>query len=198
MGYTLGRGTGWYWWALAGSFGVFGVIDRGNASHHARGQILGLAVLLMWVPLAWVYFRSFEWEGSARRWLGAAFGWWLTLVATGFLTFLPGLSERLKFTNGLVAHAHLAMAGLVTAVNFVVLRQLAPRAEPRGNFWAWQGACAAHVGALMALGWSEAENAGALFRSEAWTQALYGARLAAGAVMLAASVRWLAQGGGKS
>ena len=193
-----GARTAWYGWALAGSYGVFGAIDRGNASHHAWGQILGLGLLIAWVPLAWIYFRRFEWEATAWRWLGAAFGWWLTLVFTGFLTFLPGLSERLKFTNGLVAHAHLAMAGLVTAVNFVVLRQLAPRTEPRGNFWAWQAACAVHVGALLALGWSEAENAGDLFRSETWTQALYGVRLAVGAVMLVVSVRWLAQGGKKS
>lgn len=193
-----GARTAWFWWALAGSYGAFGAIDRGNASHHAWGQILGLGLLIAWVPLAWIYFRRFEWEATAWRWLGAAFGWWLTLVFTGFLTFLPGLSERLKFTNGLVAHAHLAMAGLVTAVNFVVLRQLAPRTEPRGNFWTWQAACAVHVGALLALGWSEAENAGDLFRSETWTQALYGVRLAAGAAMLAVSVRWLAQGGKKS
>ena len=197
LGYTLVRGTGWYWWALAGSYGVFGAIDRGNASHHAWGQILGLGLLIAWVPLAWIYFRRFEWETTAWRWLGAAFGWWLVLVVTGFLTFLPGVSERLKFTNGLVAHAHLAMAGLVTAVNFVVLRQLAPRTEPRGNFWAWQGACAVHVGVLMMMGWCEAENAGDLFRSEMWTQALYGVRLAAGAVMLGVSVRWWAQGGAR-
>jgi cytochrome c oxidase cbb3-type subunit I len=195
IGDNLVRGTGWYWWVLAGSYGVFGVIDRGNASHHAWGQIVGLGLLGMWVPLAWIYFRRFEWEASAWRWLGAAFAWWLVLVVTGFLTFLPGLSERLKFTNGLVAHAHLAMAGLVTAVNFVVLRQLAPRAEPRGNFWAWQLACAAMVAVLMVTGWSEAENAGGFFRSEAWSQGGYGARLAAGGVMLGASVRWLAGSG---
>jgi cytochrome c oxidase cbb3-type subunit I len=194
VGRKAGARTSWYWWVLAGSYGVFGVIDRGNASHHAWGQILGLGLLIAWVPLAWIYFRRFAWEATAWRWLGAAFGWWLVLVVTGFLTFLPGLSERLKFTNGLVAHAHLAMAGLVTAVNFVVLRQLAARTEPRGNFWAWQVACAVHVAALLVLGWCEAENAGDLFRSETWTQVLYGVRLAAGAVMLVVSVRWLAQG----
>lgn len=185
------RGTGWYWWALAGSYGVFGVIDRGNASHHAWGQIWGLGLLIAWVPAAWVYFRSFEWDASARRWLAAAFAWWAALVASGFWSFLPGVSERLKFTNGLVAHAHLAMAGLVTAVNFAVLRQLAPRAEPRGNFGLWQGACAAHVGVLLILSLAEAENTGELFRSEAWTQGFYLARLAAGAAMLVASARWL-------
>ena len=193
MGDTLVCGLRWYWAALAGSWAVFAGIDHGHASHHGWAQIIGLGLLLAWVPLARAYFRRFTWTASARPWLGAAFGWWLLLVATGWLTFLPGMSERLKFTNGLVAHAHLAMAGLVTSLNFVILRQLAPRSEPRGNFWLWQVACAVHVAALLALGWWENDYAGDLFRSEAWTQGVYAVRLAAGAVMLAASVRWLVQ-----
>ncbi|CAM3039496.1 hypothetical protein [Rariglobus hedericola] len=183
--------TDWFWVAFAVSVGVFAVIDHGNASHHAWGQMLGLGLLLLWVPLAWMYFRLFAWDVTARPWLAAAFGWWLLLVVTGLLTFLPGFSERLKFTNGLVAHAHLAMAGLLTSVNFAILRQLSPAPEPRGNFGLWQWACAVHVVALLMLGWWERDYAGDLFRSEAWTQGFYGVRLAAGAGMLVASVRWL-------
>jgi len=193
IGDTWVGGGRWFWGALAGSWAVFAGVDHGQASHHAWAQIAGLGLLIAWVPPAWAYFRLFAWSESARRWLGAAFGWWLLLVITGWITFLPGVSERLKFTNGLVAHAHLAMAGLVTSLNFVILRQLAPRTEPRGNFRLWQGACAAHVAVLLALGWCEVERAGELFRSEAWTQAVYAARLAAGAAMLVASVRWLVQ-----
>jgi cytochrome c oxidase cbb3-type subunit 1 len=187
---VLGGGR-WFWVALAGSMGVFGIMDHGNASHHAWGQILGLGLLIAWVPLAWLYFREFDWDVSARPWLAAAFAWWLLLVATGWLTFLPGLSERLKFTNRLVAHAHLAMAGLVTSVNFVILRQFAPQAEPRGNFALWQTACIVMVVALLALGWLERDHAGELFRGEAWTQGVYALRLGAGVAMLAASIRWL-------
>ncbi len=191
LGYSMLGGAKWFWVALAGSWVVFAAIDHGHASHHAWAQILGLGLLLGWVPLAWWYFRRFAWSVAARPWLGAAFAWWLLLVATGWFTFLPGVSERLKFTNGLVAHAHLAMAGLVTCMNLVILRQLAPRAEPRGNFWLWQGGCVMHVAALLVLGWCEQASVGDLFRSEAWTQALYAVRLAAGAVMLVVSVRWL-------
>ena len=178
-------------WALVGSWVVFGVIDHGDASHHAAGQILGLGLLLVWVPLAWVYFEKFAWAATARPWLGTAFGWWLLLVVTGFFTFLPGISERLKFTNALVGHAHLAMAGFVTSVNFAILRQLAPRPEPRGNFYLWQAACAVMVVGLLALGWAEGGGgAGAPFRGEGWTQGVYGLRLAAGLVMGVASLRW--------
>ena len=193
MGYTWVGGVRWFWVMLAGSWGVFAGIDHGHASHHAWAQIAGLGLLLAWVPLAWGYFRRFAWDASARLWLGAAFAWWLLLVVTGWLAFLPGASERLKFTNALVAHAHLAMAGLVTSVNFVILRQLAPRSGPRGNFWLWQLACALHVAVLLAAGWMENDRAGDLFRGEAWTQGVYATRLAAGTAMLAASVRWLVQ-----
>lgn len=190
-GGVFSAGGSWFWRAAAVSWAAYAAIDHGNASHHAAGQVAGLALLLAWVPLAWMYFGGFEWSRAARPWLAAAFVWWLLLVATGLLTFAPGFSERLKFTNGLVAHAHLAMAGLVTSVNFAILRQLDPAEEPRGNFGLWQGACAAHVAVLLAMGWAERDRAGELFRSEDWTQAGYAARLAAGALMLAASVRWL-------
>lgn len=184
-------GSGWFWGALAGSWVTFAAIDHGNASHHAAAQIGGLALLAIWVPLGWAWFRRFAWNEAAKPWLAAAFVWWLLLVASGWVTFLPGLSERLKFTNGLVGHAHLAMAGLVTCVNFVILRELSPCEEPRGNFWLWQGATAVHVTVLIALGWVEVERTGALFRSDDWTQAIYAVRLISGGLMAVASVRWL-------
>jgi len=191
-GVTVPVNAGWFWATLGLSWAVFAAIDHGDASHHAAGQILGLGLLLIWVPLAWFYFRRFAWTAAARPWLGAAFGWWLLLVATGFLSFLPGISEHLKFTNALVGHAHLAMAGFVTSMNFAILLQLVPRPEPRGNFAAWQAACAVMVVSLLAVGWSEAggHGTGALFRGEGASQLGYAVRLGAGLVMSVASVRW--------
>ncbi|MFH1496257.1 MAG: hypothetical protein ABII82_00390 [Verrucomicrobiota bacterium] len=187
-----------FWTALAGSFAVFGLLDRGNASHHAAGQIVGLGLLIAWVPLAWVYFRGFAWPMGAWRWLAAAFGWWALLVVTGWITFLPGVSERLKFTDGLVAHAHLAMAGLVTAMGMVILHSLAsspsapaPKSNLMGYFWVWQGATLAHVAALLVAGWAESTDAGGYFRGEDWSRALYAGRLLAGGVMWAVSAAWL-------
>lgn len=180
------------WAALVLSWGIFAAVGHGHESHHALTQIAALAVLLAWVPLLAWHWLTHAWPAVARPWLLAALGWWALLVATGWLAFLPGWSEQLKFTHGFVAHAHLAMAGVVTSVNAVMLTVLARRPAPRGVFAAWQLGCAVHVAALLALGATESAHAAELFRSEAWTQALLGVRLAAGLLMTGGSVRWLA------
>lgn len=179
----------WFWGYFVFSAGVFIAIERGSASHHVPAQFFGLATLLGWLPLMGIYFRGGAGAPEARRWWAAAFVWWVALVGSGLWTFLPGVSERLKFTNGMVAHAHLAMAGLVTSANLAVLAELRPRLALR-HFWRWQGACVLHVGVLLALGWVETDHAAELFLAAPWTQAFYAARLAAGAVMLLAAVQW--------
>lgn len=181
------------WTALAASWLVFAVTGHGNVSHHAPAQIAALAVLLAWIPLLALHWLAHAWPAAARPWLFAALGWWALLVASGWLAFLPGWSERMKFTHGLVAHAHLAMAGVVTSVNAVMLTVLARRAAPRGVFAGWQAGCAVQVAVLLALGAAESAHAAELFRGEAWTQALLGVRLAAGLLMTGASARWLGE-----
>ena len=195
----------WFWWAWAASMAVFGRIDRGHASHHAPGQILGLGVLLVWVPLLWFYGYAWAWPTAALRWLVAAGLWWTLLVASGWVTFLPGVSEASKFTHALVGHAHLAMAGLVSSVNFAVLACLAPAAETeaaagagagRGDarvFRLWQGGTAAHVASMIGLGVVEAGREATLFYGYDgmvgfdWVRLIFAARLVAGAFMVAAA-----------
>ncbi|ATC64165.1 hypothetical protein CMV30_09465 [Nibricoccus aquaticus] len=180
-----------FWAFFAFSCAAFATLDHGHASHHAAGQIIGLSLLLGWLPIAWLYFRRFAWTPASRPWLAAAFVWWSLLVVTGLLTFLPGLSERLKFTHGLVAHAHLAMAGLVTSVHVVILNELRATRPLRTGFVLWQSACALYVTTMMILGWQENTHASELFRSETWTQFLLAARLLAGLAMTTVSLRWL-------
>jgi cytochrome c oxidase cbb3-type subunit 1 len=93
----------------------------------------------------------------------------------------------------LVAHAHLAMAGLVSAVNFAVLNELAPERPVGGRiaFWLWQGGTVAHVALLAGLGSVETEHAADLFYGAGWTQTIFVGRLLAGVAMLAgAAVAW--------
>jgi hypothetical protein len=190
----LGRGVAWFWWALAGSFAVFGWIDHGHASHRAPGQIAGLGLLLVWIPLLWAYGAAWAWTPGARRWALAAGAWWTVLVASGWATFLPGVSEAWKFTHVLVAHAHLAMAGLVTAVNFVVLHEL-DAGRPtggRGVFWTWQIATVAHVILVFFLGVRENSAAADLFYGADWTRWIFAGRLLAGLAMLGAAAAALA------
>lgn len=185
------RPTRWFWPALGAAWLIFALLDHGDTSHHRLTQIVGLGLLLPWIPaLAW-YWRAFDWHPVTWPWLAAALVWWALLVASGWLTFLPGLSERLKFTSALVAHSHLAMAGLLTSLGGLILAELTGRRANRTAFITWQAGVGAQVVVLLALGWNELENPSIYYRSEAWPHALLLVRLAAGAAMTFASLRWL-------
>lgn len=195
---VVARGPGWYrrkrlYGAyLVASIALNAAIKRGNVSHHDAGHVLGLASLLLWMPLVWRYGRSFAWPPAARRWLAWAFAWWVVLVITGFITFLPEVSDRLKFTNGLVAHAHLAMAGLVTSLHLAILAALGGGWRTRAwSEWMWQLACVLHVGSLFWLGWREGAEPAVLYVRGGLADTCYGLRLAAGIAMLVASLDWL-------
>jgi cytochrome c oxidase cbb3-type subunit 1 len=184
----------WFAGYLLFSAGVFGVIDHGNVSHHQIAAIAGLGTLLGWVPLLSDYLRRFDWD-TPFRWRGALLSWWAVLVVTGFVTFLPGVSERLKFTNSLVAHAHIAMAGFVSALCFIILEPSAPRdlraaIEQPVAFGLWQLGNVVYVVALLVLGWYESIEPGLLFSATPLTTLLYGVRLGAGVVMTAVSLWW--------
>lgn len=188
VGASRWGGEGVFWASLAVSWMVFGLIDHGHASHHAWDQLIGLAALIAWVPLAWCRFRAFAWPPGVRWALVLAFTWWLALVANGYWSFLPGVAERLKFTDGLVAHAHLAMAGLVTSMNLAILGVLLPGAmKTTWPFWLWQAGCAVQVAVLLALGWWQGGAPGDAYRSDVWMTAGYAVRLMAGVGMLLAS-----------
>jgi cytochrome c oxidase cbb3-type subunit 1 len=182
----------YFWPALVLSAAVYAGMRHTNVSHHEFGQIAGMGLLLAWIPAMVVYGRTHRWSGRSRRWLAAAFAWWLGLVSTGFLFFLPGWSERLKFTNALVAHTHLAMAGLVTSLHVAILLNLPGRWAPRAwSFWLWQTGCALHIVALFWLGWHEGAEPTLLYVRGGLADWCYGFRFAAGAAMWVASIHWL-------
>jgi cytochrome c oxidase cbb3-type subunit 1 len=189
LGITRPAWRSWFWTYLVFSICVCGAIEHGNVSHHEPAQVAGLATLAGWLPLGWLYFRGEDGQPAARRWWAAAFLWWAALIGSGLWTFWPGVSERMKFSNSLVAHAHLAMAGLVVSANLAVLVELRALNAARG-FWLWQGASIALVAVLLALGAGEAGNEAALYFAEPWTLACGAVRLVAGAGMLLASFWW--------
>ena len=183
-------------WKFAAVFvaalALYAGITHGDASHYQLDQIIGVGSLLLWIPVVAGYARSFGWRAGSAPWLRVAFVWWTLLVVTGLLTFLPGFSERLKFTNALVAHSHLAMAGLVTSLHAAILLNLPGHwAPPRWSFWLWQAACALHIGALLWLGWAEGNDASILYVHGGLADVCYGLRFFAGIAMLVASIAWL-------
>ncbi len=185
------------WAVLAAAFAVFGFVNHGHGSHHDRDQIVTLALLFLAPPLLARDWRRFVWKPVARGWLIASLIWGALLVADGWVTFLPGFSERLKFTNALVAHSHLAMAGLITSLNMVFLLHLGDSSRvaaalgARGPFWCWQLAAALHIAVLLALGWFEGAAPWLVHGGSDGVTLVYSVRLAAGAAMTVASLWWL-------
>lgn len=187
------------WQVFAGAYLMSGlvwaVIEHGNASNESLNQVLGLAVLLLWVPLVVWYHQSFEWPVGLRLWRIAFFAWWGLLTVDGFVTFLPGVLDLLKFTNALVAHAHLAMAGMLGALNMLILGSLGPTREgdpwlDRASFWCWQLGTLTYVVVMTVQGVREGQAPFVLWGVNGLTQALYLVRVGAGLAMLLASVRW--------
>ena len=183
---------------LALHFGLFALLPHGDQGHHEPVQWLGLASVLVWLPLLGRHLRRFAWPPAARRWGLAMAGWGTLLGISGVITFLPGVLDSWKFTHALVAHAHIAMAGLVTSFNALVLLTLpgatseqSPLAH-RGAFWCWQGGAFVHVAALLILGTLEAIDPTIIPRFTPTTAILYSVRWLSGAAMLAASGHWLA------
>jgi cytochrome c oxidase cbb3-type subunit 1 len=175
----------------------FAAVGHGDHSHREPLQIAAVATLLVWAVLLPRWLRCFEWPAESRPWLIAFLAWGGALLASAVPMFLPGLLDGIKFTNALVGHAHLAMAGMATsfvALLLVVLNQetrLAGVLGDRFAFFHWNAGNAVHVAALVAAGLLEAQDPGIVFRGDPWITALYGVRAVAGAAMAFAAARWI-------
>ncbi len=187
-------------WVILGlHFGWFSLLDHGHRSHHEPAQLLALFSLALWLPLLILYLRRFTWPRVSRPWLAAFCVWGFVLLATALFTFLPGVLDRWKFTNALVAHTHIAMAGMLTSFLVLVLIALDP--EQRWHrafgdataFLCWHGGCWIHISALLLLGLVEAKGQGVVFYSEPTSQLAYSLRLAGGLLMFIGSWRWWSQ-----
>jgi cytochrome c oxidase cbb3-type subunit 1 len=181
-------------------FALFALLDHGDHSHHEAVQIVALASLLVWPPLLARHLRRFQWPREMRPWLAALAAWGGLLVASAFVTFLPGVLERWKFTDALVAHAHLAMAAMATSFLVPVLMGLGDVARENGlgrvfarrlPFALWHGGCLLYVVSMTVAGHLEGGDPALLFTTPPLLRALYAGRWLAGAAMLAASVAWL-------
>jgi cytochrome c oxidase cbb3-type subunit 1 len=190
-------------WTVFGALGVhslfFLAVARGDHSHREPLQIAAVASLLVWAWLLPRWLRHFEWPDGSRPWLLAFLAWGGALLVTAVPMFLPGFLDRIKFTNALVGHAHLAMAGAASSFAALILVVVNDRTRlrgclgDRGSFALWHGGNAVHVAALVAAGWVEMADPGAVFRGEMAITACYLVRTLAGAAMMAAAWRWAAE-----
>lgn len=171
-------------------------LGRADASNLRPVQYLSLASLLVWIPLTPLYYAAFAWNANTRLWRIASMVWWAVLVPTGWMLFLPGVLSRAKFTDGLVAHSLLAMAGFVSSLLIFVLVQLLGE---RGwiftrswSFWMWQLSVAAYVVLMFVAGWFEGVDPAFNMVPGPARMLIYVGRFVVGSLMFVASVEWLA------
>lgn len=183
------------WLTFLFQVGIVMTLGFHHATHHDWHQWLGLGTLASWIILMPLYYRGFLWPPKSMRWQRAMLFWFGLLVATGWLSFLPKVLDHLKFTDALVAHTHLAMAGFVTSFNLFLIGLLAPSSladhihRPIA-FWLWNGATATYVIVMWVAGAFEgADPSFTIIRGIA-RELLYAIRFTAGLVLFCVSLIW--------
>lgn len=178
------------WAVFACQLVVFALANKHNRSHWSLSQIALLGLLLLWAPLLPSYFNGFVFAERSRSWLRAALLWFGLLAFTGWISFLPKVLDAWKFTDALVAHSHLAMAGFVTAFDLFLLTRLAGLRASRRSFWIWNSAALVYVLAMWVAGIMEAADPAFTIVPNSARTVLYTLRLFAGLAMAGCSLHW--------
>jgi cytochrome c oxidase cbb3-type subunit 1 len=183
------------WAIMIAEFLLCFALGHGDISHHRPAQFLSLGSLLVWLPLTPVYYSAFEWHANTRRWRIAFLAWWSALVLTGWVFFLPGVLDHFKFTDGLVGHSLLAMAGFTSSLLIFVMVQLLGEDgwifNQTRSFYGWNTAVLGYVVLMSAAGWHEGFDPSFTVVPGAARNTINILRLVVGVVMLAASMDWL-------
>ena len=169
--------------------------NRLPPSHDHPGQIAALATLIVWPPLVSDWYSRLKWAGPSAKWRRALFLWFGLLTLHGIIAYLPGILDQVKFTNALVAHSHLAMAGFTSSFLIFLIQQVVPGKMARTfengtSFWLWQGASLLYVVVMTIAGIHEAISPGFTVSPGAAYFVLYTIRTLCGFLLLAASLHW--------
>jgi len=109
--------------------------------------------------------------------------------------FLPGVLDHFKFTDGLVGHSFVAMAGFTSSLLIFVMVQLLGDDgwifNRSRSFVLWHGSVIAYVLLMTAAGWREGFDPAFTIVPSPERNLLYGLRLLVGVLMLLASLDWL-------
>jgi cytochrome c oxidase cbb3-type subunit 1 len=183
------------WIVLAAEAALCAFMSRGDVSHHQPAQFLSLASLLVWLPLVPEYYSAFEWHVITRNWRIALITWWGALVVTGWIFFLPGVLDHFKFTDGLVGHSFVAMAGFASSLLIFAMVQMLGEGgwifNSTRSFWLWNLSVVAYVLLMTIAGWLEGSDPAFTIAPGFVRDILYTVRLLTGILMLLASLDWL-------
>lgn len=183
------------WLALAAEAVVCVALGRADVSHHDPAQFLSLASMLVWLPMMPAYYAQFEWHENTRRWRLAFLWWWAALVITGWVFFLPGVLDHFKFTDGLVGHSFVAMAGFASSLLIFAMVQMLGKGgwifNRARSFVLWNMSVIAYVVLMTITGWREGFDPAFTIVPGTARNVLYALRLVSGILMLVASLDWL-------
>jgi cytochrome c oxidase cbb3-type subunit 1 len=188
----------WIWiaWLLLIAESIYcATLDHGSVSHRVPAQSLGFATFLVWAPMIPLYYTAFEWPANSYWWRRSTMAWWALLVVSGCTMFFPGILDRFKFTDGLVAHSLIAMAGFITNlllfVMVILLKEDGDTLNSVRAFWAWNLATFAYIALFLAAGWYEGTHPAFTFLPGVLRNSLYALRVLLGISMTVASFNWL-------
>lgn len=189
---TGARKSPWIWVYFAASWIVFGVTEAMGGTHHDPHQIFSMMFLLPWVwwlPRDW---SGFVWPDGSKVWRAAMFGWWGMLTVTSLMMYQVGVLDRIKFTQALVAHSHMAMAGFTTSFCALLLVLITrKRMGGMASVITWHAAALAMIVILAVSGWMEGASPSWMSRQPLWREVGFVLRACCGGLMLWVSVLWL-------
>jgi cytochrome c oxidase cbb3-type subunit I len=184
------------WTIFAAEIALCASLGRADISHHVVSQWLSLGSMLLWIPVIPAYYRAFQWRATTRPWRIAMLLWWALLVLSGWVLFLPGILDRIKFTDVLVGHSLVAVAGFLSALLLFVMTQLLGDTHAwvltrTWSFVVWNFGLLAYVVVITIAGVLESGDPAFTIVPGIARDALYILRLLTGVAMLAASLEWL-------
>ncbi|HVU46436.1 MAG TPA: hypothetical protein VHD85_09940 [Terracidiphilus sp.] len=183
------------WIIFAAECVLCAALNHSDVSHHVPAQFFSLGSLIVWLPLTPAYYAAFAWRSETRRWRAAFLVWWVVLLVTGWVFFLPGVLDRFKFTDGLVGHSFVAMAGFASSLIVFVQVQLLGADGWIFNrsraFILWHVGVIVYIAVMTIAGWREGVDPAFTIVPDLVRNVLYILRLISGLLMLLASLDWL-------
>ena len=164
-------------------------------SHFHSGQIACLSSLGIWAFLLPYFYTQQSWHRPLVKWQVATFVWLAILICNGLVSFLPGILDKIKFTDALVAHSHLAMAGFTTSFLIFILQQILPEKssaifQQSKLFYSWHTATATYILTMLIAGVFESGDSTFTIYPDILRDTLYGIRSLCGLFLLWVSFRW--------
>jgi cytochrome c oxidase cbb3-type subunit 1 len=117
------------------------------------------------------------------------------LLVTGWIFFLPGVLDHFKFTDGLVGHSFVAMAGFASSLLIFAMVQMLGEGgwifNRTRSFYLWNGSVLAYVVLMTIAGWLEGFDPTFTIVPGLARNVIYTLRLVTGVLMLLAALDWL-------